>query len=220
MDWMHSVLAAKYEIKTQRIGQGKNIDGTDKTSEGQVLNRVVRLTDKGFELEADLRHAELIVEQLGLQDAKPVSTPGVAPASNAGGEEEEEQEELPPTEATQFRGIAARCNYLQPDRPDIQLAVKECCRLMSRPTQEKWEMLKRIGRYLTGRPRLIWKYDWQGEVDVLDLNSDANWAGCRESRESTSGGTIAIGGHLVRAYSKTQSVIAKSSGESESYAVV
>ena len=163
---MQSMLAAKYEIKTQRVGQGKNIDGTDKSAEGQVLNRVVRRTDKGFELEADLRHAELIVEQLGLQDAKPVSTPGVAPAGNGGGEEEEEQEELPPTEATQFRGIAARCNYLQPDRPDIQYAVKECCRLMSRPTQKAWEMLKRIGRYLKGRPRLIWKYDWQGEVDV------------------------------------------------------
>jgi hypothetical protein len=69
---MQAVLAKKYEIKTQRIGQGKG-----KTAEGQVLNRVVRRTSAGFELEADLRHAELIVEQLGLQDAKEVSTPGL-----------------------------------------------------------------------------------------------------------------------------------------------
>ena len=211
------MLSAKYEIKTQRIGNGKSKCGKQKSSEGQVLNRVVRRTARGFELEADLRHAELIVEQLGLQDSKPVSTPGVDMAAGGGGDAEGStvEEELPPAEATLFRGIAARCNYLQPDRPDIQFAVKECCRLMSRPTARAWELLKRVGRYLKGRPRLVWKYDWQSPIKVLDVHSDANWAGCRESRKSSSGGTIAIGGHLIRSYSKTQTVIAKSSGESE-----
>ena len=41
-----------------------------------MLNRVIRLTEDGYELEADLRHAELTVEQLGLGDAKPVTTAG------------------------------------------------------------------------------------------------------------------------------------------------
>jgi hypothetical protein len=117
LDWLQAVLAKKYEIKTQRIGHGKG-----KSAEGQVLNRVVRRTSAGFELEADLRHAELIVEQLGLQDAKDVSPPGVdLPAVGGGdaqGAEEQEEEGLPPAEATQYRGIAARCNYLQPDRPE------------------------------------------------------------------------------------------------------
>ena len=91
---------------------------------------------------------------------------------------------------------------------------------MPKPTAKAWELLKRVGRYLKGRPRLVWKYHWQSPVDVLDIHSDANWAVCRKSRKSSSGGTIAIGGHLIRAYSKTQSVIAKSSAESELYAVV
>ena len=81
-------------------------------------------------------------------------------------------------------------------------------------------MLKRIGRYLRGRPRLVWQYGWQSPVDVLDVHSDANWAGCRVGRKSSSGGTIALGGHLIRAYSNTQSIIAKSSAESELYGVV
>ena len=84
--------------------------------------------------------------------------------------------------------------------------------MMSRPTPRSWELLKRVGRYLKGRPRLVWKYNWQSTVKVLDVHSDANWAGCRVSRKSSSGGTIAIGGHLIRTYAKTQSVIAKSSG--------
>ena len=127
---------------------------------------------------------------------------------------------MPAAEVTRFRTIAARCNYLQPDRPDIQYAVKEVCRLMSKPTVRAFEMLKRIGRYLKGRPRLIWKYHWQGEVGIVDITSDANWAGCRRGRKSTSGGTIMIGSHLVRTYSKSQATIAKSSAESELYALV
>ena len=42
-----------------------------------MLNRVVRRTPHGFEAEADLRHADLIVKQLGLGDCKTVSTAGV-----------------------------------------------------------------------------------------------------------------------------------------------
>ena len=63
---MEDLLAKKYEIKTQSIGRGKERKGDHKKTEGQVLNRVVKRTDNGWELEADLRHAELIVEQLGL----------------------------------------------------------------------------------------------------------------------------------------------------------
>ena len=119
-----------------------------------------------------------------------------------------------------YRAIVARCNYLQPDRPDIQFAVKEACRMMAKPTASAWESLKIIGRYLKGRPRLIWRYDLQSEQEVIDSHSDANWAGCKRSRKSASGGTIALGSHLIKAYSKTQAVIAKSSGETELYGVV
>ena len=146
LDWVEDILAKKYEIKTQRIGEGKARSGGNKKSEGQVLNRVVRKTKRGWELEADLRHAELIVEQLGLEPANAVSTPGIAslaagPAEGNEDEEEEEEELQNPSEATAFRTIASRCNYLQPDRPDIQYAVKEVCRLMSKPTPKAWEMI-------------------------------------------------------------------------------
>ena len=127
---------------------------------------------------------------------------------------------MPAQECARFRGIAAQCNYLQPDTPDIQYAVKEVCRLMSRPTARACPLLKRIGRLWKGKPRLVWRYCWQASISVIDVTSDANWAGGRRRRKSTSGGTIVIGPHLIRTYSKTQSTIAKSSDESELYAVV
>ena len=77
-----------------------------------------------YELEADIRHAELIIEQLELENSKPVITPGVHLEVKCAAWDEEgdepEAEELPLGEATRFRAIGARCNYLQPDRPDIQ----------------------------------------------------------------------------------------------------
>ena len=34
-----------------------------------MLNRVVRWTEQGFEYEADLRHVDLIIKELGLEEA-------------------------------------------------------------------------------------------------------------------------------------------------------
>ena len=158
---------------------------------------MVRKTDKGWELEADLRHAEFIVKQLGLQDGSSVTTPGVAAAGPRRDDEHDEDELLAPADAFLCSAIAARCDYLQPHRHDIQFAVKEACRMISSPAVSAWERLKRIGRCLKGRPRLIWEYNWQSEVDVIDAHSDANWAGCKSARKSFSGGTISFGGDLI-----------------------
>lgn len=124
---------------------------------------------------------------------KPLSTPGVE------GKEEEDLEEdtaLVGEEATQYRAIAARLNYLSADRPDLQLAAKEVCRDMSTPTEGSWRQLIRIARY--GSPRLDWKYELQDEVETAEAFSDANWAGSRQSRKSTSGGVVKIGRHPIK----------------------
>ena len=80
-----------------------------------------------------------------------------------------------------YRRVAARCNYLALDRPDLQYSVKECCREMSKPTTGSWRRLVRIGRYLRNRPRAVWKYNLQTKQDTLKVYTDSNWAGCRRS---------------------------------------
>ena len=98
LDWLEKALSDRYEIKTRRIGQVKTVKSEDKLVEGQVLNRVRRRTSKGYELQVALRHAELIVEQMGLSDAKAVGTPGIDlpvptaawPDPSRGGRDEEE----------------------------------------------------------------------------------------------------------------------------------
>ena len=212
LTWFEGELGKAYEIKTQRLGLTKGL-----MNEGKVLNRTIRATESGWEVEADPRHAELVVEQLGLTNEKAVATPGLS-----GSDEDDLPEDTPLTgqDVSSFRGVAARCNYLGPDRPDANYAIKECCREMSAPTTGSLRRLKRVGKYLKNFPRLIWRFDLQEAISHIDIFTDADWAGCRRSRKSTSGGVAKIGGHCIKAWAKTQSVVAKSSAESELYSVV
>ena len=136
----------------------------------------------------------------------------------SGIEEEDEDGDTPLVgeDITRYRGVIARCK----DRQDCVFAIKEGCREMSKPTTGSLRRLRRTGRYLKLHPRLIWKYAMQGEVTEITVRTDADWAGCRRSRKSTSGGSISRGTHCIKTWSKTQAVIAKSSAESELYGVV
>ena len=64
--------------------------------------------------------------------------------------------ELNPREATSFKALAARCNYLAQDRPDIAYSAKELCRAFAVPNKRSYEKLKRLARYLVGQPRLVY----------------------------------------------------------------
>ena len=91
---------------------------------------------------------------------------------------------------------------------------------MAKPTNRDWQKLKRLGRYLVGRPRLVVLYDWQNPTSRVTANSDSDWAGDKRTRKSTSGGIVRIGTHFIKSLSKNQSVIALSSAEAELYAII
>ena len=80
---------------------------------------------------------------------------------------ESKGEILNPEEATSYRALAARTNYLALDRPDIAFAAKELCREFAAPTKQSYMKLKRMVRYLKGRPRLVWNFFHQETTDVL-----------------------------------------------------
>ena len=98
---------------------------------------------------------------------------------------------------TSFRAAAARSNYLSIDRPDCQFASKEICRLMTAPTRRGHASLKRLCRYLVGRPRLVHVFDFQ-EASCVHVYTDTDWAGCLRTGKSTSGGSITLGKHTSK----------------------
>ena len=210
LQWFKKELEGAYEIKTQLIGP----EGTET---GKVLNRVITYVGDGYELEADQRHSEMIAEQLGVTGSGGITTAG---CQNEEIETPEQEEDLPAGDVTLFRGVAARANYLGPDRPDMLYASKEVCREMSKPSVAGLDKITRIAKFLSGRPRVVWEFPNQEFQDVIDVYVDANWAGCRRTRKSTSGGCAMLGKHCLKAWSKTQSIIAKSSGESELFGVI
>ena len=210
LKWLESILNKEFKIKTSIIGPDKNDN-----KEIKILNRIIRYTEHGIELEADLRHAELIVAQLGLKESKELSCSAADEIKR-----DDDDEELNSEYTTQYKSIVARANYLSTDRPDIQYAVKKLATSMSKPTNRNWQELKRLGRYLKGEPRLVIKYNWQNPISVLTAYSDSDWAGDKKSRKSTSGGVIMIGSHYIKSWSKNQSVIALSSAEAELYGII
>ena len=122
---------------------GRDLDDMKEIS---ILGRKLVWTTGGIVYEADPAHAKKIIEELGLHPSsngleKPCGRETLA-------EIEQGTDELEHNDATRFRSIAARVNYLSLDRPDMQFAAKELCRMMARPTTGCWGKLKRLARYL------------------------------------------------------------------------
>ena len=80
--------------------------------------------------------------------------------------------------------------------------------------------MKRLARYLRGNGRLVTKYVWQGAESQILAYSDSDWAGCRQTGKSTSGGVIMIGDHFIKGWRCTQNHVTTSSAEAELIALV
>jgi hypothetical protein len=172
-----------------------------------------------LEWEADPRHAEIVVETLGLMRAinsKELSSPGVERTL----EEVEQADALDPEHSALYRSLCMRINYLAQDRPDLQFTAKEMARWMAKPNLLSWEIAKRCGRDVLGRPCVAQRFGMQGPVDKITVWVDSDHAGCIRTRRSTTGLAAFHGRHLIKAASTTQTVIALSIGESEFYANV
>jgi hypothetical protein len=210
--WLKERFLERYEIKDSGImGPGVN-----DVKSARVLNRLITWHSDHIAYEADPRHVEIIVQELGLQGAKPVSAPGGRDNKDV----EDESTPLSPQKTFQYRSLVMRAQYLSLDRRDIQFSSKELARKMQAPTERDWQALKKLGRILLGRPRLVWQFKDQGPVREFTQFTDSDDAGCPVTRKSTSSGDLLHGSHLLKSYSSTQQTLALSSGESEFYATI
>merc|ERR1711995_159880 len=73
---------------------------------------------------------------------------------------------------------------------------------------------------LLGNARVTTRYEWQGDEPEITGYSDSDWAGCRVTGKSTSGGVILIGSHFIKGWSRTQNHVTMSSAEAELIALV
>ncbi|XP_026416483.1 uncharacterized protein LOC113311911 [Papaver somniferum] len=101
---------------------------------------------------------------------------------------------VPLTDVTGYRSVVGGLQYLTMTTPNICFAVTYVSQFMHATTSEHLLLVKRIFRYL------------KGTID---------WAGCPDTRRSTSGFCTFLGSSIISWSSKKQPTISRSSAEVE-----
>jgi hypothetical protein len=131
-----------------------------------------------------------VLERASMSDCEPCSTTvdTHAKVSSTAG--------TPVSDPTQYLSLVGALQYLTFTRPDISYAVQQVCLHMHDPRDVHLLAVKRILRYLHGtlghglllRP---------STTTALLVYTDAGWAGCPDTRKSTSGYAVFLSYNLV-----------------------
>uniref|UniRef100_A0ACD5W3B3 Uncharacterized protein n=1 Tax=Avena sativa TaxID=4498 RepID=A0ACD5W3B3_AVESA len=98
------------------------------------------------------------------------------------------------------------------------IVLRFACLHMHAPRDRHLALVKRILRYLRGTTAHGLHLHRSSTLDLLAY-SDADWAGCPDTRRSTSGYAIFLGDALISWSSKRQPTVSRSSAEAEYRAV-
>ncbi len=114
----------------------------------------------------------------------------------------------------EYRGMIGSLLYLTASRPDIVFAVGLCARFQVSPRESHLTAVKRIFRYLVGTTNIGL---WYSKDSIFDLTAfcDADYAGDKIERKSTSGACQFLGKALISWSCRKQNTIALSTTEAE-----
>ncbi|KAK9073343.1 hypothetical protein SSX86_007667 [Deinandra increscens subsp. villosa] len=153
------------------------------------------------------KYAHDIVNKAQLLDSKPVYTPLAASQVLT-------SQGVPYSDPTEYRSLVGALQYLTITRPDLSFAVNQVSQFLHQPTVDHFQCVKRILRYVKGTLSFGLHFTKPKDINILGY-SDADWARCIETRRSTYGYSIFLGGNLVSWSAKKQPTVARSSCESE-----
>jgi hypothetical protein len=147
-----------------------------------------------------------ILKRYGMNKAKPIKTPIGTNGHldlNLGGTSVDQKV---------YHSMIRSLVYLCESRPDIMLSVCICVRFKAAPKDCHLRAVKRIMRYLVLTPNLGLWYPKGSHFELLGY-SDADYAGCKVDRKSTSGTCQFLGRSLVSWSSMKQNSVALSTAE-------
>ncbi|WVZ50929.1 hypothetical protein U9M48_002134 [Paspalum notatum var. saurae] len=121
-----------------------------------------------------------ILKHAGMENCNPVSPPIDTKAKLSAGEGS-----LLPN-PTNYRSIAGALQYLTLTCPDLTYAVQQACLFMHAPWEPHQQLLKCIFRYVHGTIHYGLHLSRSPGKNLVAY-SDADWAGCPDTRRSTSG---------------------------------
>lgn len=151
-----------------------------------------------------------VLNSFGFENSNPVATP--VDGNNILMDEEQSKDVNFP-----YRQAVGSLIYLAVGtRPDISFAVGYVSRFLQNPTNSHVTAVKRIMRYLKGTIDYGILFSSKNVNNLkFCIYSDADYAGCIETRRSTTGDCLLIGTCLVNWCSERQSTVSHSTAESE-----
>jgi hypothetical protein len=152
------------------------------------------------------KYTKDIVRKFKMEDSKAMATPtGTTTTLDA----DEEGEHV---DQKEYQSMIGSLLYLTARRPDIQFSVCLCALLQVSPRTSHRQAVKHIFRYLHHTPDFGLWYSASSSL-ALHGFSDADFAGCRLDRKSTSRTCQFWGSSLVSWSSGKQSSVAQSTTE-------
>ena len=113
-----------------------------------------------------------------------------------------------------YRRLIGRMIYLKTTRPDITFITQQLSQFLSKPTQTHYNAALRVLKYLKGSlGRGI--FFPRGSGLHLQGYTDADWAGCKDTRRSISGHCLFLGQSLISWRTKKQPTVSRSSSEAK-----
>jgi hypothetical protein len=158
------------------------------------------------------KYIQDILKKFGMKNGKPIKTPMGTNGHlglDTGGKSVDQKV---------YRSMIGSLLYLCASRPDIMLSVCICARLQANPKEVHLRAVKRIMQYLVYTPKFGLWYPKGSTFDLIGY-SNANYAGCKIDRKSTSGTCQFLERSIVSWASKKQNSVALSTAEAE-YIVV
>ena len=149
-----------------------------------------------------------LLTETGMLDCKPAETPMMI------NQKLYMETEVEFADRNRYQRLVGKLIYLSHTRPDIAYAVGVVSQFMHQPQVAHMDAVLRIIRYLKGTTGHGVLFKPNGHLNI-QVYTDADWAGDKGNRRSTSGYFSLVGGNLVTWRSKKQKVVALSSAEAE-----
>ena len=160
-------------------------------------------------------YIEKVLKRFGMQDCKPGNNPiargdkfslNQCPKTHL---EITEMQKIPYASAVGSLMYAQVCT-----RPDIAYIVGMLGRYLSNPGMDHWKAAKRVMRYLKRTKDYMLTYRRSDQLEIIGY-SDSDYAGCQDSRKSTSGYIYLLVGGAISWKSVKQTLVASSTMEAE-----
>jgi hypothetical protein len=210
-----AVAAPESDIAALKAQLSSKYKMTDGGSLSWFLSvHVLRDLDNGILSLDQETSIQRLLEDYNMTDCNAAATPAEPTVLQVGVDPLSEEESAFMADKP-YRAVVGSLLYFLFTRPDIAYAVGQLSRFLSRPNRACWVAAMRVLRYLKGTASLKLTYEREEEKLHIIGFADADFAGDKSTRRSTSGFIFRACGGAITFKSKLQKAVTLSTCEAE-----